>query len=157
VAEEVIDRYSWLAAANALNPILGLDIKVDLSIFASMTRSLAEAYDLSDEQFQELQDRFHVQLLDHYDPLRHITGRLAPYVACKTIALTLQRIGLDILSREAAKWVPVAGTAIAARLGYRMFARAGEQLRQECEEAASMHLSSTAPPVIVAPATNARS
>jgi hypothetical protein len=136
----VIDQCSWLAAANALNPIPGLDIRVDLSIFAYMTRTVGSAYNLSEEQIEALQAGRKAQLLANYDPVEHLAKRLAPYVTGKATALALQRIGLDLLAREATKWIPAVGSVIAASIGYCMIYRSGEQLRKECEEAARASL-----------------
>jgi hypothetical protein len=135
-AAQVIDNHSWLAAANALNPILGLDIKIDLTIFASLARSVGAVYNLSEEQVQALQDRSEAQLSEESDTFHHLARRLAPFVTSRASALALRRIGLELAAREATKWVPAIGSVVAASIGYCMISRTGEQLREECEEAA---------------------
>jgi hypothetical protein len=135
-AARVIDNYSWLAAANAFNPIPGLDIKLDLTIFTNMTRNVAAAYNLSEEQLEALQADSKARLLEDYEPFQQLAKRLAPFLAGRATALALGRIGLDVLAREATKWIPAVGSAVAAGIGYHMISRAGEQLRKECEEAA---------------------
>jgi hypothetical protein len=147
-AARVIDQCSWLAAANALNPIPGLDIKIDLSIFAYLTRTVGAAYNLGEEQIEELLASSEARLLENYDPVQYLAKRLAPYTAGRATALALRHIGLEILAREATKWMPAVGSVIAASIGYTMIYRTGEQLRQECEKAASASLSCTEFPMI---------
>lgn len=150
-AERVIDACAWLAAANAFNPILGLDLKVDLEILASMTRSLGEAYGLSEEQLQELQARWEDRHSVSHSIIPHIARRLAPHAACRATTLAFRRLGMDLLAREAAKWVPIVGSAVAASTGYYLFSRVGEQLRKECEDAARDAITGTVSPLLPGP------
>jgi hypothetical protein len=154
-AARAIDQCSWLAAANALNPIPGLDIQIDLSIFAHMTRTVGAAYDLSEEQIAALPFNSPARLRSNSDTVPHLARCLTPYLACTATTLALRRIGLDLLAREATKWVPAVGSVIAACIGYRMIYHAGEQLRKECDAAAGASPScSQAPKLAGTPTTN---
>ncbi|CEF49314.1 unnamed protein product [uncultured bacterium] len=49
-AEKIVSNYAILAAANAFNPIPGLDVGVDVGVLALMANKVVAAYGLTDEQ-----------------------------------------------------------------------------------------------------------
>jgi predicted GTPase len=54
-AEKVVGIYAGLAAANALNPVPGLDISVDVGILTRMARYVISTYGLRKDQVEALQ------------------------------------------------------------------------------------------------------
>jgi hypothetical protein len=122
------DEHAGWAAANAFNPVPGLDVGLDLQLLNSLSRSLAAAYGLSEEQ-----STAHRMT---YPAVHQFLERIAPRLAQGTVAVALRSVGLELLARETAKWVPLAGNMVAAVIGYRLVRRFGENLRCQYEASA---------------------
>ncbi len=133
-AEKVVGTFANLAAANAFNPVPGLDVTIDLGILTAMTRSLTDVYGLTAAQAAALEKQARTRTFG-YPAVQQVLERLAPRLAERALALTLPRIGLELLARETTKWLPVAGSMLAAGIGYRMVHRLGKELSAECESA----------------------
>jgi uncharacterized protein (DUF697 family) len=116
-AEQIIDRYAGLVAANAFNPIPVLDVGIDVRLLTAMSAALAAAYGLGQDQ---------TRAPDYESQALH-------QAAERTIAGLLPRLGLELVARESSKWIPFIGSVVAARMGYRMACRFGEKVVQECE------------------------
>ena len=134
-AEQVVGVYAGLAAANALNPIPGLDVGVDLGLLRAMTGYVLSAYGLSPEQVASLQGQARLRAAV-LQGVRQAAERFTPYLTEKFILAVLRRMGGKVLLKNTSKWVPFVGTLISAGLGYQLTYRYGEQLIEECEAAA---------------------
>lgn len=133
-AEKVVGVYAGLAAANALNPIPGLDIGVDIGLLTRMARYVISAYGLRKEQVEALQGDAKKRTYA-YKALHEVADRFTPYLTERFVLSALRRVGVKAAARESAKWVPVVGTLISAGLGYQLAAHYGSKLIQDCESA----------------------
>src|SRR5690554_7111450 len=59
IAKKIVVRHSALAAANGLNPIIGLDISLDVALLVKMSKEVQTIYGLNEEQ-----QEFNIQFLD---------------------------------------------------------------------------------------------
>jgi predicted GTPase len=134
-AEKIVGVYAGLAAANALNPIPGLDISVDIGILQAMSRYVISAYGLRPEQVASLLGEA-ARRKWAYQAVREIADRLTPYLTEKFVVAALRRAGLSVAVQSTAKWVPFVGTLVAAGVGYRLAYHFGEKLLDDCEAAA---------------------
>lgn len=134
-AEKVIGIYAGLSAANALNPVPGLDIGLDIGLLTSMSRQVIAAYGLTPQQMEAMQGQARLRAAN-VQVLRQLADRLAPYLTQKFIISVLRRLGMKVAVKESAKWVPYVGVLVSAGVGYQLAYRYGEQLIDECEEAA---------------------
>lgn len=134
-AEKVVGIYAGLAAANALNPIPGLDVSVDLGILAAMSRYVISTYGLSAEQIASLQRQAHLRATV-MQAIRELADRFTPYLTEKFLITLLRRMGVEVLLKSSSKWVPFVGTLVSAGLGYRLTYQLGEKLIDQCEAAA---------------------
>lgn len=134
-AEKIVGVYAGLAAANALNPIPGLDVGVDVGLLTTMARRVISTYGLRPEQIESLQKQANLRTVV-YKGIHQIADRFTPYLTEKFIAVALRRLGTAVMVQNTAKWVPFVGTAISAGIGYHLAYRFGEQLLDECETAA---------------------
>src|SRR5262249_6163334 len=126
-ADRAIGVHAALAAANAFNPLPGLDIGIDLGILSSLARSLAAIYELGEDRFEDVERHLQSDVVA-LNVLQLSAESLTPLVVRKALATTLPQLGLELVARETTKWVPVAGSAVAAGIGYRMFQRFGAHL-----------------------------
>ncbi len=134
-AERVVGVYAGLAAANALNPIPGLDVSLDVGILAALARHVISAYGLRPEQIEALKKQANTRMVV-VRGLHEIAERFGPYLTEKFIITALRRAGTEVAVMSTAKWVPFVGTLLSAGLGYKLAYGFGEKLIDECEEAA---------------------
>jgi uncharacterized protein (DUF697 family) len=132
-AARIIELCAGCMAANAFNPVPVLDVGIDVGILTGMTEAVAAVYGLDQEQTRTLQAQARA---DGVLTSQQVAERAAPYLAERVFGALLPRLGLDLVTRESAKWLPLFGSFIAARIGYRMTQHLGEKVRAECEAAA---------------------
>jgi predicted GTPase len=129
-AEKVVGIHAGLAAANALNPIPGLDVSVDLGILAAIS-----TYGFSNDQVDALKSQANMRATVT-QAIREIGERFAPYLTERFILAALRSMGMEVALRNTSKWVPFIGTLISAGLGYKLTYHFGEKLLADCEAAA---------------------
>lgn len=133
VAEKMVLIYSGLAAANGLNPIIGLDISVDVSLLLKLSKEISHIYGLSEKQFSFIEN-----FIVDEPTLRALKQKIAQYIAKYLLKEAIIKILGNIGKREAlkvaAKYVPFIGQAIAAGLGYKLTFNFGEDLINESEK-----------------------
>lgn len=134
-AKRIVGIYAGLAAANALNPIPGLDVGVDLGLLTTMSRHVISTYGLRPEQIELLKSQAQMRTVV-YKGIQQIAEQFTPYLTEKFVASALRRLGMEVAVRNSAKWVPVVGTMVSAGVGYHLANRFGEQLIGDCEKAA---------------------
>jgi GTP-binding protein EngB required for normal cell division/uncharacterized protein (DUF697 family) len=145
VAEKHSLRLAMLSAANAINPIPGLDLAVDIGILMKLSSDLREIYGLSEEK------------IDFEADSSQRTGTWAAALrkrAAQTCSLFLTKEGITrflkqqspMLTGRIAKglerklgfsWIPVAGRVIAAVIGFRLTSMLAMELINKFEKQAS--------------------
>lgn len=134
-AERVVGVYAGLAAANALNPIPGLDVSVDLGILGAMARYVISTYGFAPDQVNALKGNAQLRAAV-LKGLQEVADRFTPYLTEKFIIAALRRMGMETFVKNSSKWVPFVGTMISAGIGYKLTYHFGEQLIDDCESAA---------------------
>lgn len=134
-AERLVGVYAGLAAANALNPIPGLDVSVDLGILGSMTRYVISTYGFAPDQV-DAPTRNVALRATVVRALQEAAHRFAPYLTRRFLVTALEQMGMETAVKSSAKWVPFVGTMVSAGVGYKLTYHFGEQLIDECEAAA---------------------
>jgi GTPase Era involved in 16S rRNA processing/uncharacterized protein (DUF697 family) len=135
VAEKLVTIYSGLAAANGLNPIIGLDVSIDVSLLLKLSKEISQIYGLTNEQFKYTQN----YIVDE-PTLRVLKQKVAQYIAKyllkEGIIKILEALGKREALKIAAKYIPLLGSAIAAGLGYKLTYNFGDDLIEESEKLA---------------------
>lgn len=132
-SEKYVAYAAAAAATNALNPIPGVDVAVDLSVLMKL--------------FSEIRNDFGLDN-DFLDSLKHSSipavGRMATnvmqFAAKEGIIVLLKRFAGRQAVKTLTKYVPFIGQAIAAGIGYAMTSQAGKAYLDDCYELASARL-----------------
>lgn len=130
-AHTVIKEYAGLAAANALNPVPVLDLGMDVGLLLAMSHSVAAVYDLGPADVAPITHGATTSLGRQL--LKKLRNQLTMTVTRRVLATTLPRLGMEVVARETCKWLPLAGTALAAHIGYDITRRLGAKLIEHCE------------------------
>jgi predicted GTPase len=130
-AGKIVSNYALVAAANAFNPIPGLDVSIDVSVLALMASKIVTGYGLTDAQLNRTTRRRMAE--STMTTIRNLVNPVTKYLAREGIVLILRRLGRNIATQSAAKWVPLVGQAIASYLGYKLTINFGMSLIEDCE------------------------
>lgn len=134
LAEKLIPYYAGAAAANGLNPIIGLDVAADIAILIKFATAIANIYGLSSNQLEYIKKLLGPKLTPVL--LAKITQFAVRYMAKEGIIVLLKKIAGRTITKEVAKWVPFAGQLIAAGISWQATFMLGGQLVDEAEQLA---------------------
>jgi hypothetical protein len=133
-AMRIATWYAGMAALNGLNPVIGLDVSVDLGILRRLSREVAEIYSLTKEQ-----EEYWSNLLKgpHGRAVLQKTVALTlKYGTESAIASILKAIGKREVPKTFAKLIPFAGQALACAAGAGITYTFGRGLVDEYHEMA---------------------
>ena len=133
-AMRITSWYAGMAALNGLNPVLGLDVTVDVGILRRLSREVAEIYSLTKEQ-----EEYWSNLLKGPDGravLQKTVALTLKYGTESAIASILKAIGKREVPKAFAKFIPFAGQALACAAGAGITYTFGKGLVDEYHEMA---------------------
>ena len=132
----LLHRRALVAAAAGVVPVPGLDWAVDAALLSRLLPRINAEFGLTPEQ------------LDRLDPskreqVQKAVGLVGSVLIGKLITRDLvlkltSAMGVRMTTKQAAKYVPLAGQAIAATLGYATLRYLGEQHIRDCMQVAEM-------------------
>lgn len=122
-----VNRYAILGAANAINPIPGLDISVDAGLCLRMMADMRARFGLSKEAEEKLR---------HYDVLVPLVKKVFDFATKQGVMILLRSFGKRYLGKTTVKYVPFIGQGIAAAAGYGMMRWFARQYIEDCYELA---------------------
>ena len=135
-ARSLLHRRALVAAAASTVPVPGLDWAVDAALLSRLLPRINAEFGLTPEQ------------LDRLDPskreqVQKAVGLVGSVLIGKLITRDLvlkltSAMGVRMTTKQAAKYVPLAGQAIAATLGYATLRYLGEQHIRDCMQVAEM-------------------
>jgi len=121
------DLIGWFAAgsaANALNPVPGAGVAVDLGLVVKMQQDILAAFGFTEEILRGYMSKY--QFLTTY------IGPLLNSLTREGAMLLLGRF----VGKEAAKWVPILGPIISAAAGAGLVWYAGQDIADRCHDLA---------------------
>ncbi|MDH0381799.1 hypothetical protein [Comamonas aquatica] len=126
----LLHQRALVAAAVSAVPIPGLDWSVDAALLSKLLPQISEHFGLSPEQLDALDPdlRAHVQ-----KAVAMVGSVFIGKLLTRQMILRLARtVGLRMGSKQLAKFIPFAGQAIAAAVGYGALRYLGERHIQDC-------------------------
>ncbi len=131
LATKRVRIYAGLAAANGLNPIIGLDVAADIAFLLKMSKEVAGIYGLTNVQ-SEYWRRF-LQPESAAKLVAKVALFAGKYMAKQGIVTMIKTMSKRIASKEISKFIPFAGPLVAAGVGWKATFLLGEQLVDEAE------------------------
>jgi hypothetical protein len=128
--ESYISKKSWVAAANGINPVPGLDIAVDVGIIVNMFSNIREGYGLTDEKLEALSKNGTATVVG-------LANKTVQYAMTDGVMVLLKRYGTVYATKEVAKYIPLAGQALAATAAYFITSYAGKGYLDDCHQLAT--------------------
>ncbi len=118
------------AAATSVVPIPGLDIAADIGLLTSLLGQVNERFGLSEAQIAKLDPPAAQKALVVAAGLGN--GVIGRAISKRIVAAVLRRVAKRVAVGSAARFVPVAGTALAAGLGFAAMRTVGNAHIEDC-------------------------
>ena len=131
--EKYVSYAAAASAANGINPILGVDIAVDVSILLKLFSQIRDDYGLNGNLLDSLKG-------SSIPAVARLANNVIGYAVKEGIMLLLKRFAGQEAIKSVAKYIPFVGQAIAAGLGYAITSNVGNSYLNDCHELAEQIL-----------------
>ena len=129
-ARKMLHRRALTAAAASVVPVPGLDWAVDAALLSRLIPQISSNFGLSDDQIAKLSPAKRAKV---QNTVNMLGGVLIGKLITKDVILRAAKaVGLRLTAQQASKYVPLAGQAVAAALGYATLRYLGEQHLRDC-------------------------
>jgi len=130
----MVRRRAAASAAVSAVPLPGLDIVSDLKLFTQLIEDVNREFGLTPEQVDKLQPRFK---LIAYQAAVSVGGALVGRLVTRDLLLkVVKKSGTKLLAKQATRFVPLAGQAASAAIGFFAFRQIGYQHVEACAKVA---------------------
>lgn len=140
-AHRLLHRRALVAAVASTVPVPGLDWAVDAALLSRLLPKISAEFGLTPQQLDQLDP----QQREKVQKAVALVGSvlIGKFVTKDLVLKATKSLGVRLTTRQLAKYVPLAGQAVSAALGYATLRYLGEQHIQDCMkvvEAAQLQL-----------------
>ena len=144
-ARQLLHRRALMAAVASATPVPGLDWAVDAALLSRVLPLINAEFGLTPQQLDELTPHKREQVQKAVAVVGSVL--IGKFITQDLVIKAVRSLGMRMATRQLAKYVPLAGQAISAALGYTTLRYLGEQHIQDCLRVVqSAHLALPAPP-----------
>ncbi len=129
-SHKLLHRRALMAAAAGTVPVPGLDWAVDAALLSRLIPLINTEFGLSPQQLDQLTPHKREQVQKAISMVGSVL--IGKFVTRELVLRTTQAVGMRLSAKQAAKFVPLAGQAVAAALGYATLRYLGEQHLRDC-------------------------
>ncbi|HEY0822471.1 MAG TPA: hypothetical protein VGD76_01695 [Ramlibacter sp.] len=143
-SRRLLNRRALAGAAASVVPVPGLDWLVDAALLSKLIPAISEEFGLSPEQLERLPKRKREQV----EKAVAVVGSMVigKFITQEMVIKAAAAIGKRLTVKRAAKYVPLAGQALSALIGYTAIRYLGEEHIRDCVEVCKQaHLKLPAP------------
>jgi uncharacterized protein (DUF697 family) len=127
---KLVSKRALAAAATSVIPIPGIDIAADVGLLTSLLAKINERFGLSERQIERLDPQAGQKALLIAAGLGN--GVIGRAVSKRIVSIVIRRVAKRLAVGSAAKFVPFAGSALAAGLGFSAMKLAGNSHIEDC-------------------------
>ncbi|NYT65093.1 hypothetical protein H0A58_03820 [Alcaligenaceae bacterium] len=129
--QSLVTRRSLMSAGAAVVPIPGVDLGTDVAILMKLIPTINEKFGLSPEQIEQLSPD--VKKMVVVGGASMSLGLIGKTLTTQRVIGMLQRFGTKRLATKAlSKYIPFAGSAVAAGISYYILRKVGRSHIDEC-------------------------
>jgi len=130
--ENMVLVHSLLAAGNGLNPIVGVNVAIDLGNVITMLQRISTAYNIDEiakvKVFTE-------------PPAWIMTARsLLAMLSSEAVIALVRAVGGPVILQQVGRYIPIFGMVISAGAGFLIVRHVGLKFTEECHNAAEGYL-----------------
>ncbi|MEY2953878.1 MAG: hypothetical protein RLZZ401_1965 [Pseudomonadota bacterium] len=144
----LLNRRALVAAAASAVPVPGLDWAVEAALLSRLIPAINAEFGLNPDQLARLPEHQREQV---YKAIATVGSMLVGRLVTKELILSAaQHIGVRLSVKQASKYVPVAGQAVSALIGYLAIRYLGHAHMKDCVRVAKMIAQPTSDPAALA-------
>jgi uncharacterized protein (DUF697 family) len=126
----LVTQRAMVSATAAVVPIPGLDLMVDVGVLTRMLEEINAEFGLTPMQIELLAKERRMSV---YKAISSINGSaVGRAITREVVALTVKQVATRVATRSMARFVPIAGQAVAATLSFAALKYLGEQHIKDC-------------------------
>lgn len=129
-SRRLLHRRALVAAAASAVPVPGLDWAVDAALLSRLLPQINAQFGLTPEQLDLLDPQKREQVQKAVTLVGSVL--IGKFITKELVLRATRAVGLRLTTRQLAKYVPLAGQAVAATVGYATLRYLGEQHLRDC-------------------------
>jgi hypothetical protein len=129
-ARRLLNRRAMVGAAASVVPVPGLDWLVDAALLSRLIPAISAEFGLSAEQVERLPQRKREQVKQAVEVVGSMV--IGKFITRDLVIRATAAMGRRIAVGRAARFVPIAGQALSAAIGYLAIRYLGEQHIRDC-------------------------
>lgn len=126
----LLHRKAMVAAAASAVPVPGLDWAVDAAVLSRLIPAVSAEFGLTPEQIARLEPHQRDQVQKAVNMVGSVL--IGKFMTRDLILKAATAIGMRLTAKQAAKYVPLAGQAVSALVGYSAIRFLGEEHLKDC-------------------------
>lgn len=131
---KLVTRRALVSAGASVVPVPGIDLAVDVTMLVRMLDEINQRFGLTPEQIDRLAPE---RRLFAYKAAMAVGSALIGRVVTRELVTRLLRtVGVRLSAKQAAKYVPFAGQAVAASLSFAALKALGDRHVEDCVQVA---------------------
>jgi uncharacterized protein (DUF697 family) len=144
-SRKLLNRRALIAAAASAVPVPGLDWAVDAALLSRIVPAINAEFGLTPAQL----DALPAHQREHVEKALAMVGSVlvGKFITRDLVIRMAQTVGKRITAKQAAKYVPIAGQAISAVMGYTAIRYLGEEHIRDCVRVAQAAQLALPPPM----------
>jgi uncharacterized protein (DUF697 family) len=129
-SRKLLNRRALIGAAASAMPIPGLDWAVDAALLSRLVPAINAQFGLTPQQLDELPEHKR----DEVQKALAVVGSvlIGKFITHDLVLRMAQKVGIRMTAKKAARYVPLAGQAISAVMGYTALRYLGEEHIKDC-------------------------
>lgn len=129
-SRRLLHRRALVAAVAGTVPIPGVDWAVDAALLSRLVPLINSEFGLTPAQIDRLTPQKREQVQKAVSMVGSVL--IGKFITRELVIRATQAVGVRMTAKQAAKYVPIAGQAISAALGYATLRYLGEQHLRDC-------------------------
>ncbi len=127
---KLVTRRALISAGASVVPLPGVDVAVDITVLLKMIEQVNERFGLTPQQIEQLAPQ---RRLFAYKAAMGVGSALIGRIVTREVVIkVLKTVGVRLSVRQAAKYVPFAGQAVAASLSFAALKTLGDRHVEDC-------------------------
>ena len=127
---KLLHRRALIAAAASTVPVPGLDWAVDAALLSRVIPQINTTFGLAPQQIGQLAPGQREQVQKAVAMVGSVL--IGKFISKELVLRAAQTVGVRLTAKQAAKYVPLAGQALAAVVGYSALRYLGEEHIKDC-------------------------
>ena len=129
-SRRLLHRRALVAAAASAVPVPGLDWAVDAALLSRLLPQINAQFGLTPEQLDQLDPKKREQVQKAVTLVGSVL--IGKFITKELVLRATRSVGLRLTTKQLAKYVPLAGQAVAATVGYATLRYLREQHLRDC-------------------------